>query len=271
MKPLSSIFTALLCLHISSGDRSCEIQSSRGRYVRRNSTFKVYCIFNLKCKPFMYSGHPPRAQQHRTLNSTTIYLDVVNLTEDRTFSCDCAETSANSDNRPDSCGLDISAGYPPDVPTNVSCIYKVADRLSKVVCSWNRGRNTYLRNNATLCVRTFTHNASGGSKLCNSSAEGSASVTVGSSVQLVSVWVHVTNPLGSAESPVINYTLSDIMMPCPPDLHEVDCSSRNCTIKVTQRVPTLHLDINYKENNEEEWTVHPDSVSTQVQDVQVHR
>lgn len=38
----------------------------------------------------------------------------------------------------------------------------------------------------------------------------SASFTVSSSVQLISVWVKSQNPLGSAESIPINYTLSDI-------------------------------------------------------------
>lgn len=38
----------------------------------------------------------------------------------------------------------------------------------------------------------------------------SASFTVSSSVQLITVWVKSQNPLGSAESIPINYTLRDI-------------------------------------------------------------
>lgn len=38
----------------------------------------------------------------------------------------------------------------------------------------------------------------------------SASLAVSGSVQQVSVWVESQNPLGSAESVPINYTLSDI-------------------------------------------------------------
>lgn len=260
MKPLWSFVSALLFLQLISGDRSCEIRFSAGLVVHRNSTFRVYCTFNLKCSPSMYSGHPPRQQPHRVLNSTTIYLDVANLKEDHaTFSCDCDESGTHIDNNLDSCGQDISAGYPPDVPTNVSCTYNV-DRSSTMVCSWNSGRKTYLRNNSTLGVKTFTHNASGGSQLLTVSAGGSASLVVGSSVQVVSVWVHVSNPLGSSVSSVRNYTLSDIMMPSPPVLHEVDCSSRNCTVRVSQTVPTLHLALNYKEDKEKEWTLHPDLV-----------
>uniref|UniRef100_A0A8C6TJ67 Interleukin 12 receptor, beta 2a n=1 Tax=Neogobius melanostomus TaxID=47308 RepID=A0A8C6TJ67_9GOBI len=259
MKPLKSIFIALLFLQLSSGDRVCEIWSSAGEKVHRTSKFRVYCTFNFECSFAMYSGHPPSAQHPQKLNATTIYLEVANLTELDTFSCDCKETIVN---KPDSCGLDIEAGYPPDVPTNVSCIFKVADQLPKGVCSWNSGRNTYLKNNSTLCLRTFTHNASEGTQHCIVSAKGSASFPVGSSVQLISVWIHVSNPLGSAVSPVINYTLSDILTPDPPVLDIVNSSSRNCSIKVTQRLPTLHLDVYYKENNKEEWTLCSDLVES---------
>lgn len=262
MKPVWSIVSALLFLQISSGDPLCKIWSSAGLNVHWNSTFKVYCTFILKCSPSMYSGDSPRPQSHRVHNSTTIYLDVKNLMEDRaTFSCDCDETSMNTDTKPDSCGLDISAGYPPDVPTNMSCTYKVGlSTEGRMFCSWNSGRKTYLRNDSTLCVKTFTHNATEGPQLLTVSERGSASLVVDSSVQIVSVWVRVSNPLGSAESPVMNYNLSDIMMPDPPVLYKVGCSSRNCTISVTQTALTPHLAVYYKEEDDEKWTLHPDSV-----------
>lgn len=262
MKLVWSIVSALLFLQISSGNRLCKIWSSAGLYVQWNSTFKVYCTFLNECSPSMYSGDSPRPQSHRVHNSTTIYLDVKNLMEERaTFSCDCDETSVNTDNKLDSCGLDISAGYPPDVPTNMSCTYKVGLSMKgRMICSWNSGRKTYLRNSSTLRVKTFTHNASEGSQQFTVSERGSASFVVDRSVHIVSFWVRVSNRLGSAESPVINYNLSDIMMPDPPDLDEVGCTSRNCTISITQTVPTLHLAVYYKEEDGERWTLHPDSV-----------
>lgn len=263
MKLLWSIVSALLFHQVSSGDQLCKIWSSAGLSVHWSSTFTVYCTFTRKCKRSMYSGQTPEKRSHQVLNSSTIYLEEKNLKENpTTFSCDCDETTETADNKLDPCGLDISAGYPPDVPTNVSCTYKVG--LSTLVCSWKPGRKTHLRDSSTLCVKTFTHNASGGTQLLTVSEEGSASLVVNSSVQIVSVWVHVSNPLGSAESSVINYNLSDIMMPDPPVLHKVGCSSRNCTITVTQAVPTLHLAVYYKEEEEEEWTLHPGSVVSSI-------
>lgn len=57
------------------------------------------------CTGSMYSGQGPTKQKHKALNSTTIHFKVVNITENRTYSCHC-------ENRKDldPCGLDISAG-----------------------------------------------------------------------------------------------------------------------------------------------------------------
>ncbi|KAK7889212.1 hypothetical protein WMY93_024772 [Mugilogobius chulae] len=277
-----SILTSLLLLLQScTGDKSCEIWSSAGDVVQRGSTFRVYCTFRLKCKPSMYSGHKPRHQDHQTYNSSTIYLDVKNLTEDFTYSCDCGHDSSNTENKPDSCGLDIFVGYPPDQPTNLSCINHVSEQnlSSAVVCSWASGRKTYIKNEQKLWVRTFTHDALEGSEFFGLTAKGSpivrAAFTVKSSVQVISIQASVTNPLGSAETQEKNYSLSDIMMPPPPVLHQVDCSSRSCSIKMKENVPTHHLDINYKEENEEHWTLNPNltviNVSTHVQSLQPYR
>lgn len=88
------------------GEKSCDIWSSAGRVVQRGSSFKVFCTFHCECKGPMKSGHPPTPQSHKAFNSTTIYLNVLNITKKRTFSCECACTGAQSD----PCGLDILAG-----------------------------------------------------------------------------------------------------------------------------------------------------------------
>ena len=53
----------------------------------------------------MYSGHPSTTQKHTELNSTTIYFKVVNITKNRTYSCQC-----NCSPTLDPCGLDIFTG-----------------------------------------------------------------------------------------------------------------------------------------------------------------
>lgn len=100
-----------------SGQKSCAIWSSAGPEVQLGSSFTVYCTFNCKCKGSMYSGHPPTLQSHKQFNSTTVYVDVVNITKNRTFSCECSCLAL------DPCGVDIFAGceYEGPVPHYYCC------------------------------------------------------------------------------------------------------------------------------------------------------
>lgn len=65
----------------------------------------VFCTFNRECAGSMYSGQGPTKERYKELNSTTIYFKVVNITENRTYSCHCEDSKAL-----DPCGLDISVG-----------------------------------------------------------------------------------------------------------------------------------------------------------------
>ncbi|XP_026161122.1 interleukin-12 receptor subunit beta-2 [Mastacembelus armatus] len=250
-----SIFTAftLLVMQLCAGKKSCSIWSSAGPVVQRGSSFTIYCTFNCKCKGSMYSDHPPTLQSHKELNSTTIYFNVVNITKNRTYSCKC-----NCSPALDPCGLDISAGYLPDPPKNISCICKLKNKESGVVsCTWNRGRDTYLSNNSMLWVRTVPGKHKEDGLHSNRTDRPSVSFSVSRSVQLISVWAQTGNRLGYAASSPINFTLSDIVMPSTPVLHQPNCFSRGCSMKVKQSVETQHLEIQYK-TGEQTWTAYRD-------------
>ncbi|XP_072245926.1 interleukin-12 receptor subunit beta-2 isoform X2 [Leuresthes tenuis] len=251
------IAVIVLAVQLCVGETSCVFWSTAGYEVQLGSSFEVYCTFNSKCKVSMYRDKTP--EKHNEWNSTTIYLNVTNITEKRTYSCRCSCPTC------DSCGLDISAGYPPDRPKNVSCIYKILKNESGVVvCTWNRGRDTYLSNKSVLRVRTVSGNHTEGPVLFNVTSTGtkslSASFSVTRSVQLISVWVQAQNSLGSVESSIINYTLSDIEMPSKPLLGQPECSSRKCIIKVEQSVRIQHLQIQYRDERQQQWATYADSV-----------
>ncbi|XP_036971810.1 interleukin-12 receptor subunit beta-2 [Acanthopagrus latus] len=263
---LTVVTVLLLAVQLCRGDTSCTISSSAGSMVQRGSSFNVSCTFNCVCKGSMSSNHPPTPQKHIKFNDTTIYYNVVDISQNRTFSCHCTCSAAL-----DPCGLDISAGYPPDRPTNISCIYKVKSKISGVViCTWNRGRDTFLWTTSELWVRTGSGNHTVKPVTYNVTSNGSdsssASLTVSSSVEVIAVWVKVRNGLGSAVSVTQNYTLSDIAMPSTPELGRPDCSSRECSIRVKQSVKTQHLEIQYGAEAQA-WTSHPNSSSAQVQTI----
>ncbi|KAA8590054.1 hypothetical protein FQN60_013419 [Etheostoma spectabile] len=239
-----------LCIGETYPEKSCAIWSSHGPVVQRGTSFKVYCTFNCKCKGSMYSDHPPTLQKHNEVNSTTIYFNVANITKNRTYSCHCKCPSAL-----DPCGLDISAGYLLERPTNISCVHKVKDNESGVVsCTWNRGRDTFLRNSSKLCVRTVSK--SHADTRFNVSSRGtdfpSASFPVTSSVQMISVRVLAQNPLA---------------MPSSPALGQPECSSRECIVKVELPVKAQHLEIQYRTETQT-WTSSPDT-GVQMSSVQV--
>lgn len=129
----------------------------------------------------------------------------------------------------------------PALPSNISCIYKVQTNDSRtVLCTWNRGRDTFLTTNSSLwwvCATSARQTLAGTVSLTefarvyfrvrtpsgqhtpgpvkyavsrNGAGFLSASLAVSGSVQQISVWVVSQNILGSAESVSINYTLSDI-------------------------------------------------------------
>ncbi|XP_042340081.1 interleukin-12 receptor subunit beta-2 [Plectropomus leopardus] len=242
-----SFFTVVtvLAVQLCIGQKSCTTWSSAGSMVQRGSSFKVYCTFNCKCKGSMYSGHPPTQQSHSVSNSTTIYFNVVNITKNRTFSCQCKCPRAT-----DPCGLDISTGYLPERPKIISCIYKVKYKEGgDVFCTWNAGRDTLLKNSSVLWVRNASRNHTDEPVPYKGSSKGtdshSASFTVSGSIQLISVWVQTQNALGSAVSVTINYTLSDIAMPSAPVLSQLKCSSRVCIVTVEQPAGTQYLEIQH--------------------------
>ncbi|XP_037624766.1 interleukin-12 receptor subunit beta-2 [Sebastes umbrosus] len=256
-----SAVSVLLAVQLCIGEKSCTIWSSAGHVVQRGSSFKVYCTFNCKCKGSMSSDHPPTLQSHKEFNLTTIYFKVANITKNRTYSCQCKCPPPL-----DPCGLDISAGYLPERPKNISCIYKVkGNETGFVFCTWNRGRDTFLRNNSMLWVRTVSGNHTDETVAHKVSSKGSdvpsAGFNVSHSVRLISVWVQTRNPLGSAVSVTINYTLSDIAMPSTPVLGQPECSSRQCIITVEQPVWTQHLEVQYRAETHI-WTSSPDSMSS---------
>ncbi|XP_020509157.1 interleukin-12 receptor subunit beta-2 [Labrus bergylta] len=240
-----TLLTAVLAVQLCTGQKACSIWSSAGSVVQRGSSFTVYCTFKCNSEGFTLSNHVPTQLESKTLNSTTIYHKVVNITKNRTFSCLDSCPLAN-----EPCGMDIKAGLLPECPKNISCKHNVRnDEGGVVTCTWNAGRDTYLKNASVLWVTTVSGNHTAGPEPHNGLSRGSdlpsASFTVSSSAWLISVWVHVENNLSSATSLPVNFTLRDIAMPSAPDLGQPECSSQRCVIKVEQPVKTRYVEIQY--------------------------
>lgn len=255
-----SVFAvALLVTHQCAGEISCKIWSTAGEEVWRGSSFNLYCTFIAKCTKSKsiqkWVEGVCSEPQHQQLNETTIFLRVENITEKRTYSCSSACSSPMVP-----CGMDIWVGYPPEQPKDISCIYKMLKNdTANVTCFWDSGRKEPdLRKHYVVWASTVIGNHT----VCNVSSKRtespSCSFTLPSFVRFMSVRIRAQNPLGSNESSV-SYNLSDIVMPSAPVVNQVKCSSKNCTIKVEQPVWTQYLQIQYRDQQQQEWTTYPDS------------
>nr|XP_040040959.1 interleukin-12 receptor subunit beta-2 isoform X1 [Gasterosteus aculeatus aculeatus] len=251
---------ALLALRLCAGMKSCSIWLSSKPVVQIGSSFQVYCTFKCRCTGAMYSDHPRKLQRHQEFNSTTVFVNVTNITKNITYSCDCKCAPEL-----DPCGLDISAGYLPELPQNLSCIYEVKGNQSVVVfCTWSPGRDTFLWSHSVLWV---TKNHIDGPTGCNGSSKeaglssaglSSAGFTASSSdAECISVQVEARNILGSVETPT--YQLWDIASPSSPVLGSPRCSSRRCIIGMNQSVWTQHVEIQFTAEPHI-WTSSPDQV-----------
>ncbi|XP_041646819.1 interleukin-12 receptor subunit beta-2 isoform X2 [Cheilinus undulatus] len=270
-----SILAAVMAMQLCTGLKSCSISSSAGRVVHRGSTFRVYCTFQCESKRSTersIRSYPPSTKRdYAVLNSTTIYHEVVNITEERTFSC---EDPCHPAKEP--CGMDIEAGYPPEKPKNISCILNVTNNKTGIVkCTREKGRNTFVRNTSVLWEISVFENHTAAPVLHSISSKGSvsqsASISVSSSARKISVWVKIENVLGSAESIPLNYTLTDIAMPLAPVLGQPECFSRMCIVKVEQSVRTRYIEIQYTADTQT-WTSTLNSMSqVQVQPLEPFR
>lgn len=97
-----TFFVASSVLMFLAG-KVCTVRSSKGENVLFGSNFTFSCIFNKQCTKLMF--------RNRTLikykqypNSSEVSVDVKNLTEPSTFSCNCKEE------RSEPCGIDIKPG-----------------------------------------------------------------------------------------------------------------------------------------------------------------
>ncbi|XP_037530217.1 interleukin-12 receptor subunit beta-2 [Nematolebias whitei] len=262
---LSWFIALTLTLQTCAAETSCVFRSSAGSEVLRGSSFDVYCTFNCKCKGSMYIDNTDTPLSTKQLNSTTIYFKVEKITEKRTYNCRCNMYELKSRcHSLDPCGLDISPGYLPDRPKNISCVYEMVKSESGfVTCIWDRGRDTYFKDRFLLKVKTVSENHREGpvekDLYTNETETPSATFSLSRSVQTILVWVQAKNDLGSVESLVVNCSVSDILMPSTPVLSQAECLSRSCIVKVSQSAGIQNLQIQFRADQQQQWTTYPDS------------
>ncbi|XP_053710539.1 interleukin-12 receptor subunit beta-2 isoform X1 [Synchiropus splendidus] len=237
-RPASVLTVVILLAAKRSSSKNCVIWSESGPPVVRGSSLSVFCHFPQTCYlKKITSDHPQPTDG--PFNVSTILVKLVNVSENTSFRCQC-QVPYNSE-----CGLDLTVGYPPDRPENMSCSYIAANASKKDVhCTWDRGRKTYILDTTYLWVESDSgfHN----NMKYPVHSGNSAKFSVPGDATVISVRVQTRNKLGAAASVIWNYILADIAKPPPPVLGQPNCSSRECTAAVTRVDGTESLQIQYR-------------------------
>lgn len=89
---------------VPPANKPCTASSSIGDLVLLGSSFQVFCTYQASCRAST-SMHIDKKKIHKILryNSTTIFLNVTNISKNTTYTCLC-------EGEPEPCGLDIDTG-----------------------------------------------------------------------------------------------------------------------------------------------------------------
>ncbi|XP_074858971.1 interleukin-23 receptor [Carettochelys insculpta] len=115
------------------------------------------------------------------------------------------------------CGTQFFAGYPPDRPTNLTCvIYEQSDHLT---CGWDPGKYTYIRTNYLLYLKSLQTDEE---KAFPSKETLNVPLSKLQGSKLYSIWVQAKNDLGTAHSDHLQVNLEDLVIPATPVIDKIE-------------------------------------------------
>lgn len=151
-------------------------------------------------------------------------------------------------------GVTVLSGFPPDEPTNLSCIVNEGKNM---LCQWDPGRETYLETNYTLKSEWATQ------KFDDCQTKHGTSCTVSyTPIYFVNleVWVEAENALGKVSSESINFDPVDKVKPNPPhNLSVTNSEELSSILKLTWvnsglgGILRLKSDIQYRTKDASTW------------------
>ncbi|XP_030062042.1 interleukin-12 receptor subunit beta-2 [Microcaecilia unicolor] len=189
-------------------------------------------------------------------SSTSVSIQVKELGK-TTFTC-YLNCISNSEHKKLICGIYPEVGTSPDQPKNLICVQH--GELEHVMCTWDKGRNSYinttylleLQNETDSFSSTFSgywNNLSSGSLLLPTSLVPASNYTA---------LVTASNSLGTAVSLPFLLTFLDVVKPHPPSHLFVDfcnSSSTNCTVQWKDEQRTQIFRLRYRPESHDSWHV----------------
>ncbi|XP_037355784.1 interleukin-23 receptor [Talpa occidentalis] len=218
----------------------------------------IYCQAVIKnCQPrtlnFYKNGIKQRFQITR-INETTAQLLYNNFVEPHA-SMYCTAECPGYFQETLICGIDISSGYPPDVPDRVTCVIK--EYSGNVTCTWYTGKPTYIDTKYVVYVKSLEteeeqhYFASSNIDISTNSLQGGKRYLV---------WVQASNILGTEKSKQLQIHLDDIVIPSATIISRAE--DLNTTVPKTiihwntqSAIEKLSCEMRYKAMTNQTWNV----------------
>ncbi|XP_006862558.1 PREDICTED: interleukin-23 receptor [Chrysochloris asiatica] len=217
----------------------------------------IYCQAAIKnCQPrrvFFYKNDEERFQA-TMINKTTAWLWYSNFREPR-VSVYCTAECLEYFQETLICGKDISSGYPPDVPANVTCV--IHEYSGNMTCTWNIGKPTYLDTKYTVRVKSLETEEEQ-QYLTFSSINISTDALQGAKKYVV--WVQAANVLGMEESEQLKIHLDDIVIPSSATISRAENINTTATRTIIHwtsqtAIEKVSCEMRYKVTTNETWHV----------------
>ncbi|XP_027729914.1 interleukin-23 receptor [Vombatus ursinus] len=267
-----------LCVLVewSSGGITTVICSGRV-WVEPAPVFEMGLNVSILCQSAVPNCQPRKFHLYKTskgiqdklrmakLNQTTARLQLSNFREPRAHVI-CRVECPRQEGEKLICGEDVASGYPPNVPTNLTCL--VYEHSSNVTCTWDTGTPTYLNTKYTVHVKSLQ---TGEEQLYLTSGYINISTSALRSGKMYSIWVQAANALGKEESDHLQLNLDDIVIPALPVItgaEDLNTSVPTTIIhwKIQTSMDGVFCEMRYKAATRPSWNVKElETTSTSVQ------
>ncbi|XP_006171465.1 interleukin-23 receptor [Tupaia chinensis] len=218
----------------------------------------VYCQAAIRnCQPRklnFYKNGDKEVFHISRINRTTARLLYRNFSEPRA-SVYCTAECPGLFQETLICGKDISSGYPPDIPDEVTCV--IHEYSGNMTCTWNPGRLTHIDTKYVVHVKSLETEEEQ-QYITSSYINISTDSLRGGKKYLV--WVQATNALGMEESQQLQIHLDDIVIPSASVITKAE--NINTTVPRTivhwtseTTIEKVSCEMRYKATTNQTWNV----------------
>ncbi|XP_040834330.1 interleukin-23 receptor [Ochotona curzoniae] len=218
----------------------------------------VYCQAVIRnCQPrtfHFYKNANKEELQITRINETTAQLQYTNFMEPHA-SMYCIAECLGQRKMILICGEDISSGYPPDAPKEVTCV--IHEYSGNMTCTWNTGKLTYIATKYVVHVKSLETEEEQ-QYLASSFINISTDSLQGGKKYLV--WVQAANVLGTETSEPLQIDLDDIVIPSASII--VRAENINATVPKTivywnsqTTIEKVSCEMRYRATKNQTWNV----------------